>query len=79
MAGKDFDELAGRIDGLAWAVAYLTAHLETTGLLDGPGYCQTLRAKAESRSDLLPLARQVLAGLATELDRARQVRQSRAG
>ena len=36
MATEDFDELAGRINGIGQALLRLTAELEMQGVIDGP-------------------------------------------
>lgn len=78
MAGQDFDVLAQRIDGLAWALMQLTAHLECAGRLDGGSYCRSLAHQAESRErNGLPVSAFVLREMAEHLEEARHARQSR--
>lgn len=80
MPGYDFDELAGRIDAVAWSVMLLAAHLEKTGRLDGPAHSQALRRRAETQADggLRACAR-VLEQMASMLDEAREARRMAAG
>ena len=79
MKNPDNNELAERIDGIAWALMLLTAQLETSGHLDGASYCQSLEHRAENRADNgLHAAAFVLREIAQHLDEARSVRQSRA-
>lgn len=79
MTTQQFDELAGRIDGLAQAVLRLTAQLETDGFIFGPRLAQAWR---EARPEHLALDEQLLASrkvllqMAQQLDTARANRQS---
>lgn len=73
-----FNELAGRIEGLALAFLQLAAEAEMQGAVDGPFLCHLLR----NRADVLPADRsfrdstvRVLYHLADELDHARRLRQ----
>lgn len=79
MAGHDFDELAGRIDAVGWAVMLLSAELEMAGQLDGDRYGRSLRQRAESQEEggLLVCAR-VLEHMAEVLENARQSRKRQA-
>jgi len=79
MADIDLKTLAERIDGVAWAVMLLTAELEQARLLDGDHYCKWLRDRAEIqlRHESVGSAL-MLEGMATQLDGAREHRQSRA-
>lgn len=77
MDERNFDELAGRIEGVAEALLHLTALLEMQGVIDGPRLSEAWR-KAR-RSNVLPVletARHTLQELAVGLDRARSARQS---
>lgn len=77
MAGQEFEVLAQRIDGVAWALMHLTAHLERTGRLDGDSYCQSLVHQAESRENNgLPVSAFVLREMAERLEEARHARRS---
>ncbi|WP_422099114.1 hypothetical protein [Variovorax sp.] len=72
MDTRDFDELAGRIEGVAEAVVLLSAHLDTCGLLDGSRLSREWREAR--RPDVLPqleTARVTLGELAKALDRLR--------
>lgn len=78
MAEHEFNELAGRIEGLALAFLQLAAETEMQGAVDGPFLCHLMR----SRADGLPADRnyrdstvRVLHQLADELDQARRLRQ----
>ena len=43
MQSRDFNELAGRIEGLGRAVMHLVAEMERIGALDGPAFADQLR------------------------------------
>jgi len=80
MNTQDFDELAGRIDGIGHALLRLTAELEMQGLIDGPRVSQAWRdARPEHLAvdQVLQASRHVLHQLADQLDGARSVRQAR--
>ena len=82
MQTAKFDELAGRIEGLSWAVLQLTAALEMQSLIDGPRLSERWRGSLSPRNVDTPMrqeARTYLQTLATLLDEARSSRQSRAG
>lgn len=73
-----FDELAGRIDGVAQAVLRLAAQLEMAQLMDGPRLCSAWRQVrpvhlAEVDAQLLA-SRHVLHQMADLLDEARLAR-----
>ena len=77
MDGRDFDELAGRIEGVAQALLHLTALLEMQGVIDGPRLSRALRsAQGPSVLPVLETARHTLRELAEKLDGARTERQS---
>lgn len=80
MAGMDFDELAARIDGVAWVLKSLIAELEMSGRLDGPGFCDRIRASGRGREIHAGLERsgQLIQLIADDLDAARANRQSMA-
>lgn len=70
----DFEELAGRLEGVSRAVLHIAAALEIKGLIDGPQLSQAWRAA-------LPLPGFEVAGhtlqeLALALDSARSQRQA---
>ncbi len=80
MNEKDFDELSGRIEGLANFVLSLTAQLEINGHIDGPEFTGAIHRYAAGRTipgqpECAAAARVMLAGLADELDRMRARRQ----
>ena len=80
METTDFNELAGRIDGMAHALLRLTAELEMRGLIDAPRVSQAWReARPEHLAidQMLQASRHVLHQMADQLDGARSVRQSR--
>lgn len=79
MDTRDFDELAGRVEGMAQALLYLAAELEIRELIDGPRLSQAWRAA--QRPNVLPVletARVTLGEMAQALDAARSCRQSQA-
>ncbi|MCO5356554.1 hypothetical protein [Acidovorax kalamii] len=74
MDTADFDELAGRVEGVSRAVLHIAAALEIAGLIDGPQLAQAWRSA-------LPLpgfevACRTLQELANALDGARSQRQA---
>lgn len=77
MDTKAFDELAGRVDGVAQALLRITAELEMTRRIDGT---RLARGWREARPDRLAVnpqlqaSRRVLLQLADQLDAARQSR-----
>ena len=76
----NFDELAGRIDGLAHALLRLTAELEMQGLIDGPRVSQAWRDARPTHlatDQMLQASRHVLHQMADQLDEARSARQLR--
>ena len=80
METTDFNELAGRIDGMAHALLRLTAELEMRGLIDAPRVSQAwMEARPEHLAidQMLQASRHVLHQMADQLDGARSVRQSR--
>lgn len=75
-----FDELAGRIDGVAHALVRLTAELEMQRLIDAPRVSRAWReARPQSLAvdPMLRASHHVLHQMADQLDGARNVRQSR--
>ncbi|MCM2480184.1 hypothetical protein [Serpentinimonas maccroryi] len=80
MNSADFDELAGRIDGVAQAVMLLGAALEMQRLMDGPYWCALLRQarpEALATTPLRQASRRLLQRMAHQLDDARRARQAR--
>ena len=78
MSTEHINELAGRIEGLSWAVLRLTAALEVKGLIDGPQLSKAWRGSLASRSEDTQMrrdAREYLEKLAALLDDARSHRQ----
>lgn len=77
MSDEQFNELAGRIEGVGRALMGMVAELERAGIIDGPRYCDGLEAQAEalhfSRPHLAATQR-TLREMAEELDRARRHR-----
>jgi len=79
MDPNEFEELAGRVDGVARAVMHLAAALEMQGVIDGPHLSRMWRASVQPQAQGALLAsRCVLQEMADRLDEARAVRQSRA-
>ncbi len=77
----NFNDLAGRIEGLSWAVLHLTAALEMKDLIDGPRLSKSWRGAlngGDERSHMRQAGRDYLAKLALLLDDARTARQSAA-
>lgn len=76
MDTREFDELAGRIEGVGQALLYLCSELEMRDVIDGP---RLSKAWQEARRpNVLPLmetARHTLQELAQALDDARSRRQ----
>lgn len=78
MDTKDFDELAGRIEGIAKALLRLTAALEQRGVIDGHQLSIAWRDSVPAHTADTPLraaARKTLQELALSLDDARRSRQ----
>lgn len=77
---NQFDELAGRIDGIGQALLRLTAELEMQGVIDGSRVCAAWMQVAQRRpetTDVHRSAHKTLAQLAQMLDEARGARLSR--
>jgi hypothetical protein len=80
MNSTEFNELAGRIEGLADFVLHLAAQLEINNLIDGPRLTDVVRDRANVRrfppeSDAsLDAYRRTLQHLADRLDEAREGR-----
>ena len=76
MGTADFDELAGRIEGMSRAVLHIAAALEIAGLIDGPRLSQGWRSGLPGPG--LEVANRTLQELARALDGARSQRQAQA-
>lgn len=82
MKMQGFDELAGRIEGVAQAVLQLSAMLEMQGVIDGPLLSNRWRDAIPHRNadtELRQAALRTLQDLARSLEDARSSRQARAG
>lgn len=80
MQGDDFNELAGRIEGLARVVLHLVARLEDDGVIDGPAMAEGLRGSIvlnEHSGSLMRTAKRTLDEAANALDEARRWRRFR--
>jgi hypothetical protein len=80
MSDNDFNELAGRIQGLADFVLHLTSMLEMSNVIDGPYLTEKLHCFADGRQgvgDHLSATKRTLHELADHLDEARKNRQLR--
>lgn len=78
MNASDFEELAGRIDGVARTVMHMAAALEIEGLIDGPHLSTTWRSAVLPQAQgALQASRLLLLEMADRLDAAREVRRSR--
>lgn len=78
MTEDDFEELAGRIEGLARFTLMLAAELEVTGVIDGPAFTDKIRRPRPGPPHLAAAA-QTLDELAVALNGARRTRQERGG
>ena len=77
MDKAQFDELAGRVDGIGQALLRVVSHLEMRDLIDGPRVAAEWRqARPEhlATDPELQASRKVLHQLADLLDEARQAR-----
>jgi hypothetical protein len=80
MDTQDFDELAGRIDGIGHALLRLTAELEMQGVIDGSRVSASWRRDAAARPVAQALHRKAhmtLMQMAELLDDAREVHRAR--
>ena len=78
MGDSDFNELAGRIEGLGLAVMYLAATLEMNGTINGRRYCASLRRAEKGLcfpQPHLSATKRTLREMAKALDAARIARQ----
>lgn len=74
MNDNEFNELAGRVDGVALVLGALIADLEIREQLDGARFCRGLRRMADG----MPVARRVSARTVRELtDSIEQARRNR--
>jgi hypothetical protein len=81
MYADDFDELAGRIEGVARMMMHLVARLEDDGKIDGPAFVRGLRGSVVITDDsgrLMQAAKRTLDNTARALDDAREWRRFRA-
>jgi len=79
MSNEQFNELAGRIQGLSDFIMHLTAELEIKELIDGPRLNQAVREFAENRcfeGEHLQAAQRTLSQMAHFLNDARVCRQA---
>jgi hypothetical protein len=79
MTNDQFNELAGRIQGLGDFVLHLTSYLEDRQLIDGEQFNQVVREFGENRcfdGDHLQATKRTLSELAQFLNEARQRRQA---
>jgi len=81
MDTTDFDELAGRIEGIAQAVLHLSAAMEIEGIIDGPQLSQSWRRSVSDQSAeadaMRKTAQRTLSELSQALDAARTIRHLR--
>lgn len=80
MDSEDFDELAGRINGMGQALLRVVAELEFEGFIDGPRVSASWRRAADVYSSEQPAhhsTQKVLLQLAQLLDESRAARQER--
>lgn len=80
MHADDFDELAGRIEGLARTVLHLAARLEDSGVIDGPALAEGLRGGivlTDGAGVLMTTAKRTMDNAANTLDEARRWRRFR--
>lgn len=78
MDDNQFDELAGRIEGISQALLRLAAALEMQAIIDGPALSLAWQASVPDRTANTPLrstARTTLLQMARALDDARSHRQ----
>ena len=82
LQADEFDELAGRIEGVSQAVLHLAAQLETTDVIDGPQLSRWMRDAVPAHTTdtaLRRTARNTLHQMARALDGARSSRQLQGG
>lgn len=85
MGEQDFNELAGRIEALAWLTGALVAELEDAALIDGERLTACIRKTAQRRAlpgalspTVLQVSGRVLGELCASIDAARSHRRSAA-
>ncbi|HYE35492.1 hypothetical protein [Methylocaldum sp.] len=79
MSAEEFNELAGRIEGLSIAVMFLAAELEHEAVINGPRYCEVMRGMASKLSfdgGHLAATQRTLREMAKRMDEARSQRRS---
>lgn len=82
MGSREFEELAGRIEGLGRLVLAVIADLEDREMLNGVRFCRSLRSTAEMLSfdrRHLEATKRTLQETADALDGARRQRQESGG
>lgn len=82
MNTQDFDELAGRIDGIGQALLRVVTALEMQGLIDGPHMAaewRQARTGPLAQGSQEQASRRMLHTLADRLDGARQARAAEPG
>lgn len=80
MNADEFEQLAGRIEGLARMVLHLVARLEDGGVIDGPAMAEGLRHSIVLNSGaggVMAIAQRTLENAANTLDEARRWRKFR--
>lgn len=78
MNEDDFDELAGRIEGIGRALLIVVSALEMLGIIDGPQTADAWRHELPAiHTPQLQTAHKTLHELAQALDDARSYRQSK--
>lgn len=80
MNNEQYEEISGRIEGLAGFVLCLAAELEMINVLNGESFTDRLRViadrrKVPNRPECTTATRRMLVGLADELDDMRSRRQ----
>jgi len=81
MNNEQFEELTGRIQGIADFMLGLTAQLEIDGTIDGAGFTERLRERAGTlnitdRRQCTDAARRILEDMAHHLEKMRNIRRS---
>lgn len=76
MSDEQFNELTGRIDGVARVLMNLIADLEVREVLNGQRFCQSVRNTAEGRAALAEheTSVRVMQQIASQLDTSRRNR-----
>ncbi len=80
MNADEFEQLAGRIEGLARMVLHLVARLEDGGAIDGPAMAEGLRRSIvlnAGAGGVMVIAQRTLENAADTLDEARRWRRFR--